>query len=174
MPLPADPDPGAPLMQIKIFTTGGSLDKGYSTRESAFVVLGPQAEVILRDANVHLDYQIEPLLRKDSLDLTEEDRSLIRRRVEAAPCPRILITHGTDTMAETGRSLRGIPDKTVVLTGAMQPASFKHSDGPFNLGFALAAVQILPSGVYLTMNGRVFDPDRVRKNQELDRFEEGE
>ncbi len=159
-------------MQIKIFTTGGSLDKGYSTRESAFVVMDPQLPSVFAEAGVEVAFDVEALFRKDSLDLTDEDRSIIRRRVEEHSCQRILITHGTDTMGETGRALSGIPGKTIVLTGAMQPATFKKSDGPFNLGFALACVQILPPGVYLAMNGRVFDPAHVRKNQELDRFEE--
>jgi L-asparaginase len=159
-------------MQIKIFTTGGSLDKGYSTVESAFVVQEQQAGALLEEANVHPDFAVEPLLRKDSLEITEEDRSLIRRRVEEDVARRILITHGTDTMADTARALKGIPGKTVVLTGAMQPAAFRNSDGPFNLGFALAATRLLPPGVYLAMNGRIFDPDRTVKNRDLDRFEE--
>ena len=158
-------------MQIKIFTAGGSLDKGYSTRESGFVVMDPQAEALFREAGVQVEYQVESLFRKDSLDLTDADREVIRRRVVEEPCRRILITHGTDTMADTGRILAGIPDKTVVLTGAMQPAAFKKTDGPFNLGFALACAELLPPGVYLAMNGRVFDPDKVEKNLDLDRFE---
>lgn len=158
-------------MHIKIFTTGGSLDKGYSTRESDFVVLGPQVSGILETANVTVPYDVEPLLRKDSLELTDADRALIRQRVEEDPAQRILITHGTDTMALTGRVLEGIPGKVVVLTGAMQPAAFRESDGPFNVGFAVAALQTLPPGVYLAMNGKIFQPRQVRKNARLDRFE---
>ena len=158
-------------MRIKVFTTGGSLDKGYSTRESAFLVLDPQVADVLRTANVGLQLEIEPLFRKDSLEITEADRELIFRKVTEDPCRHVLITHGTDTMALTGRRLTGIPGKTVVLTGAMQPAAFKDSDAPFNIGFALAALQILPPGVYLAMNGQIFDPHRVRKNTALDRFE---
>ena len=158
-------------MQIKVFTTGGSLDKGYSTRDSDFIVQGPQIGNILGEANVDFDSDIEALLRKDSLDLTEEDRDLIAERVAEDPCGRILITHGTDTMAETGRRLASVAGKTIVLTGAMQPASFKRTDAPFNVGFALAALQLLPPGVYLAMNGNLFNPDQARKNMELDRFE---
>ena len=158
-------------MRIKIFTTGGSLDKGYSTRESAFRVMDPQVGQILQEANVGVDYEIEPLLRKDSLEITEEDRKLIVERVRADPSRHILITHGTDTMALTGQRLSGIPGKTIVLTGAMQPAAFMVSDAVFNIGFALAALQTLPPGVYLAMNGRIFDSHDVRKNAELDRFE---
>lgn len=158
-------------MRVKIFTTGGSLDKRYSTRKSAFLVMDPQVAEILRAGNVTLDYEIDPLLRKDSLDITDEDRELIFRRVEEDPCRHILITHGTDTLAATGRRLSEISGKTIVLTGAMQPAAFKDSDASFNVGFALAALLTLPQGVYLAMNGRIFDPHRVRKNPEKDQFE---
>lgn len=161
-------------MRIKIFTTGGSLDKGYSPRESAFLVMDPQVAGVLAAARVTVPWESEALLRKDSLEITEEDRELIYRRVKEEDCPRVLITHGTDTMALTGRRLSGIPGKTIVLTGAMQPAAFKETDAPFNIGFAFAALQILPPGVYLAMNGRVFDPHKVRKNMELNRFEVGE
>ena len=157
---------------VKIFTTGGSMDKGYSTRESAFVVQEPKVDEVLLDANVGPGFEVESLLRKDSLEITPQDRELIATRVEEDPCPRILVTHGTDTMAETGRRLASIQGKTIVLTGAMQPATFRHTDAHFNLGFALACAQTLPEGVYLAMNGRIFDPTRVRKNTELDRFEE--
>jgi L-asparaginase len=158
-------------MRIKIFTTGGSLDKGYSTQESAFLVMEPQAQGLLEDANVGFDFEIESLFRKDSLELTEEDRDIIYGRVAEEPCQRILITHGTDTMALTGQRLSTIQGKTIVLTGAMQPGAFKHSDAPFNLGFAIGCLLALPFGVYLAMNGRVFDPHRVEKNPSLDRFE---
>jgi L-asparaginase len=160
-------------MEIKIFTTGGSVDKGYSTRESAFMVMDPQVTEVLKDANVTFRYEVEPIFRKDSLEITEEDREAIYQKVKEDPSSHILITHGTDTMALTGHTLSGITDKTIVLTGAMQPAAFKHSDAPFNIGFALAALQTLPPGVYLTMNGRIFDPREVQKNVELDLFESG-
>jgi L-asparaginase len=158
-------------MRIKIFTTGGSLDKGYSTRESAFLVQEPQVGDVLQEANVSIEYEIECLLRKDSLELTDEDRALILRKVREDLAERILITHGTDTMAQTGRHLVGVKGKVIVLTGAMQPASFKRTDAHFNIGFALAALQTLPHGVYIAMNGRIFDPARVEKNPALDRFE---
>lgn len=158
-------------MRIKIFTTGGSLDKGYSTRESAFVVQEPRIEEILTEGNVTFEYEIESLFRKDSLEITEGDREQIFEAVKGEPCERILITHGTDTMAETGQRLSSIPGKTIVLTGAMQPASFKHTDAHFNIGFALALLQTLPHGVYIAMNGGVFDPLEARKNMEFDRFE---
>ena len=158
--------------RIKIFTTGGSIDKIYSTQSSQFVVGAPQAGAILADANVTCAYEIEALLTKDSLEISAEDREMLAARVRGEPCARILITHGTDTMVNTALALTDISGKVIVLTGAMQPAAFKRSDAAFNLGFALAALQTLPEGVYIAMNGRIFDPLRVRKNIGLDRFEE--
>ncbi len=159
-------------MKIKIFTTGGSIDKVYSTQVSTFVVGKPQVENILREANLTVEYQIESLLRKDSLEITDQDRQLILAKVTSDPYRRILITHGTDTMVQTARQLTKIPDKVIVLTGAMQPAAFKHTDAPFNIGCAIIALQTLRPGVYIAMNGRIFDPTQATKNLDLERFEE--
>ncbi|WP_243665003.1 asparaginase domain-containing protein [Rhodothermus marinus] len=150
-------------MDVKIFTTGGTIDKVYFDAKSTYEVGDPQIVDILREANVTIDWELETLFRKDSLDLTDEDRAVIVEKVRQEPCPRILITHGTDTMIETAKALQGIPGKTIVLVGSLSPARFKSSDAEFNIGFALAAVQTLPPGVYIAMNGRIFHPDRVRK-----------
>ena len=159
-------------MKIKFFTTGGTIDKVYFDAKSEFEVGPPQVREVLQEANVGFESEIESLLRKDSLDLTDEDRLLIRGRVEADLCQRIVITHGTDTMIQTALALQGIRDKTVVLTGSMQPARFRVTDALFNIGSAIGAVQSLPTGVYIAMNGRIFDPRRVRKNLEKNCFEE--
>lgn len=161
-------------MRIKIFTTGGSIDKIYSTRESKFVVGEPAIGEILREANVTVDYEIESLLKKDSLEITDDDRRMIFEAVQSDPHRRIVIAHGTDTMIVTARMLCAIPGKVIVLTGAMQPAAFKRTDAAFNVGCAIVAVQALPEGVYVVMNGSVFEPRRARKNVALDRFEEEE
>jgi L-asparaginase len=158
-------------MEIKIFTTGGSIDKEYSTQQSAFVVGSPAIGRILQEANVTCDYDIETLLRKDSLDITSDDRMLIVERVKADRHRRIVITHGTDTMIETGRALSECQGKTIVLTGAMQPAAFKQSDAAFNVGTAFLAAQTLSAGVYIAINGRLFSPYEATKNVALDRFE---
>ena len=113
----------------------------------------------------------ESLVRKDSLEMTDTDRQIIRDAVEAAPNDHVLITHGTDTMADTARWLVGVQGKTVVLTGSMQPASLRNSDAIFNIGFAIAALQHLAAGVYIAINGQVFDPQHVHKNWEQQRFE---
>ena len=159
-------------MKIKIFTTGGTIDKIYFDRESEYQVGDPQADGVLERANVIVEYEVESILRKDSLDLTDEDRREICERVKNEPLDRIVITHGTDTMIETGKALGSISGKTVVLTGSMYPAEFRDSDAVFNIGCAITAVQLLPLGVYIAMNGRVFNPQRSKKNVELKCFED--
>lgn len=158
-------------MSVKIYTCGGSIDKAYSTKESAFVVAEPAVAEILGQANVTIAYDIEPLMQKDSLDMDDDDRALIAGRVRADEHRHVLITHGTDTLVETAKALSSVLAKTIVLTGAMQPAAFKTSDAAFNLGAAFLAAQLLPPGVYIAMNGQIFDPAQAAKNVELDRFE---
>ncbi|GAB4174636.1 MAG: asparaginase domain-containing protein [Geothermobacteraceae bacterium] len=158
--------------RIQIITTGGTIDKIYFDAKSTYQVGEPAIRDILREANLTIEVDIRPLLRKDSLEMTDADRQLIRQAVEASQERRIVITHGTDTMVETGCALVGIPDKTIVLTGAMQPARFRHTDALFNVASALTAVQTLPPGVYIAMNGRIFDPQTTRKNVAENRFEE--
>jgi L-asparaginase len=159
-------------MKIMIFTVGGTIDKVYFDQKSEYQVGDPGVTQILREANITVDHEWESIMRKDSLDLTEDDRRIIAEKIRFDNNERVLVTHGTDTMMETARFLQQIPEKTIVLTGAMSPARFKESDAPFNIGFAMAAVQLLPSGVYLAMNGRIFTPDRVVKNRERNCFEE--
>lgn len=159
-------------MKVKIFTTGGSIDKGYSTEESDFIVGEPTIEQILIEANVTLDYEIVSLIKKDSLEISDDDRRAIYERVKTDPNRYIVITHGTDTMIQTAQALSQIPNKVIVLAGAMQPSAFKVSDAAFNVGGAILAVQTLPEGVYIAMNGRIFNPQESIKNLELDRFEE--
>lgn len=156
---------------IKIFTTGGTFDKVYFDALSEFHFGDTIVGDLLIEANVSFAYDVETLLQKDSLELDDADRALIRRAVEGVDANRILITHGTDTMVDTARALAGIDGKTVVLFGAMQPARMRYSDAIFNLGFACAAVQLLPPGVHLAMNGQIFAPEAVRKNRERGRFE---
>ncbi len=158
-------------MTIRIFTTGGTFDKVYFDALSEFRFGDTLVGDLLVEANVNFAYQVETLLQKDSLDLDDTDRELIRRAVEGADESRIVITHGTDTMVETARALAGIDGKTIVLFGAMQPARMRYTDAMYNLGVATAAVQLLTPGVHLAMNGQVFAPDRVRKNRARGRFE---
>ena len=159
-------------MKIKIITTGGTIDKIYFDRKSEFQIGDPQIAEVLKGANVTLEYEICPLLRKDSLDLTDADRGLIHDTVGADSSRQFVITHGTDTMIQTARALQDIPGKVIVLTGAMQPARFRMTDAVFNIACAVTAVQLLQDGVYLAMNGRIFQPDKAAKNVAMNRFED--
>lgn len=157
---------------IVIFTTGGTIDKVYFDAKGGYEVGAPMVEQILEHGRVSHAIPVVKLLRKDSLEMSEGDRAIIRDAVASSDVTRIIVTHGTDTMVDTAHTLKGIPGKTIVLTGALQPGRFADSDAPFNLGMAMAAVQVLPPGVYLVANGIVFTADRVRKNSALNRFEE--
>ena len=159
-------------MRIKIFSVGGTIDKVYFDKLSQYQVGFPSVRAILGSLPIAFEYEIESLLRKDSLDMDEADRQLVRNRVAAEPGRKIIITHGTDTMVETGQRLSDIRGKCIVLTGAMEPADFKSSDAVFNVGVAVGAVSSLPDGVYIAMNGRIFNPFKCRKNRDLGIFEE--
>jgi L-asparaginase len=158
-------------MRLRVITAGGTIDKVYFDAASNYEVGEPQIGPLLRDSNVTFDFVVESVLQKDSLQMTDEDRALIRARVEAAPERHILITHGTDTMTATAATLQGLADKVIVFTGAMQPARFRDSDAVFNVGCAIGALQVLPPGVYIAMNGVVSPADKVKKNRAASRFE---
>jgi L-asparaginase len=155
---------------IIIVTTGGTIDKAYFDALSAYQVGESMVAHLLDVARVTCPYRIVELLRKDSLEMTDEDRQRLRETVAGLDSHRVIITHGTDTMTDSARILATIPDKTIVLTGALAPARFAETDATFNLGMAFAAVQALPSGVYITMNGQVFRGDHVKKDREQGRF----
>ena len=158
-------------MTIRIFATGGTFDKVYYDAMSEFQIGEPTAGSLLEEANVNFKYEVESLLKKDSLEMDDDDREIVRQAVTAAGESLILIIHGTDSMVDTANVLLDISDKTVVLLGAMQPARMRYSDALYNLGFASAAVQLLPTGVYIAMNGEIFDPRKVAKNRSMSRFE---
>ncbi|MEM1036522.1 MAG: asparaginase domain-containing protein [Pseudomonadota bacterium] len=156
--------------KLHIFTTGGTIDKIYFDALSEFKVGEPAMDAILREANVGFDYDLTSLMKKDSLDLTDEDRENIFESVKACDAGRVLITHGTDTMAQTAERLRSIANKTIVLTGAMQPARLRSTDAIFNVGFALAATQLAAPGIYIAMSGQVFEAGSVRKDRTAGQF----
>lgn len=158
-------------LSIRVIATGGTIDKVYFDATSSYEIGDPQIGVLLHEANVTFAYEVESVLRKDSLELDAADRALIRARVEAAPEKRILITHGTDSMTETAAALEGIAGKTIVFTGSMLPARFRQNDALFNVGCAIGGLQVLPPGVYIAMNGQLFPAGTVRKNREAKRFE---
>lgn len=157
--------------QLCIVTTGGTIDKIYFDDKSDFQVGEPQIGHILDELGVAFRYNVIPIIRKDSLHITDADRALVRDAIAAQPASHVLVTHGTDSMVETARVLADLEGKTIVLTGALNPARFRGSDAEFNIGCAVGAVQSLPPGVYIAMNGRIWDPAKVRKNVDANRFE---
>jgi L-asparaginase len=160
------------MKKLTILTTGGTIDKVYFDAKSEYEVGPPNIERVLSELNLAISYTTISLFRKDSLDVTAEDRAIVRQAAAEAATDLILITHGTDTMVQTAEALIGLPGKTIVLTGALEPALFKTSDALFNIGCALGAVQSLPPGVYIAMNGAIFTAGNVRKNLKISRFEE--
>lgn len=159
------------MNHLCIVTTGGTIDKIYFDDKSSFQVGAPQIGEILAAIGVGFTFDVIPIMRKDSLHITAADRDLMRATIEAQPARHVLVTHGTDTMIETAFALEGIADKVIVLTGALNPARFQGSDAVFNIGTAVGAVQALAAGVYIAMNGRVWNPRKVRKNVAANRFE---
>jgi L-asparaginase len=159
------------ISNLLIITTGGTIDKTYFDDKSDYQIGEPQISQILHAMHVAFEFEISALMRKDSLHIEDEDRNLIRDAVAASDARHVLITHGTDSMVETASVLKDIPEKTIVLTGALNPARFRDSDAIFNIGCAVGAVQSLPPGVYIAMNGTIWDPARVCKNRLENRFE---
>ena len=158
-------------MKLHIITTGGTIDKIYFDAKSDYEVGDPVIGELLQRMNARFEFSVESVLRKDSLDLTDADRQLIRDHTAASDADCVLITHGTDGMVETASWLSELPEKRIVLTGALQPAAFYQTDAIFNIGCAIGAVQSKPPGVYIAMNGQVFDGDKVIKNREQNCFE---
>jgi L-asparaginase len=159
------------ISKLLIITTGGTIDKIYFDDKSDYQIGEPQISQILHAMHVAFEFEVSSLMRKDSLHMEDKDRQLILDVVSASEVRHILITHGTDSMVATATVLQNVPDKTIVLTGALNPARFRDSDAIFNIGCAVGAVQTLPPGVYIAMNGKVWDPAHVRKNRFENRFE---
>jgi len=156
---------------ILILTTGGTIDKNYFDALSEYQIVDSGIPALLKEARVELPYRLVEVMRKDSLELTDADRTLIAAAAREAPETRIVITHGTDTMTETAKLLAAdVPDKTIVLTGALSPARFAETDAPCNLGMAFATVQMAPPGVWIAMSGQVFDGLKVRKDRAAGKF----
>jgi L-asparaginase len=160
------------ISKLLIITTGGTIDKIYFDDMSDYQIGEPQISQILHAMNVGFRFDVIPLMRKDSLHLDEKDRKLVCDTIASNDCEHVLITHGTDTMVDTARALADIENKTIVLTGALNPARFRDSDAVFNIGCAVGSVQCLRAGVYISMNGRIWNPATVHKNRSANRFEE--
>ena len=159
-------------MTIRIFITGGTFDKEYDEITGSLFFKDTHMREMLDLGRAKIDVNIRTLMMVDSLEMTAEDRNLVVENCKHAKEEKIIITHGTDTMTETGKMLAEANlEKTIVLTGAMIPYKFGSSDGLFNLGSALGFVQSLPKGIYIAMNGRCFNYDKVKKNKETGIFE---
>ncbi|MBP1637107.1 MAG: asparaginase [Acidobacteria bacterium] len=162
-------------MPIRVLVTGGTFDKEYDEISARLVFKESHLPEMLRLGRCRLDLHIRTIMMIDSLDMSAADREAIVQNCRQCEEAKIVVTHGTDTMVETARELaRGVPDKTIVLTGAMVPYAFGSSDGMFNLGSALSFVQVLPPGVYVAMNGQYFAWNEVRKNRQTGVFERAE
>jgi len=159
-------------MTIRIFVTGGTFDKEYDEIHGRLFFKDTHVGEMLKLGRSRVEVSVRTLMMIDSLDMTDADRQLIVSNCRQCDQPRIVITHGTDTMVDTARALADAAlGKTIVLTGAMIPYAFGSSDGLFNLGSALSFAQVLPSGIYVAMNGMAFPWDRVRKNRQMGFFE---
>ena len=156
---------------LLIVTTGGTIDKIYFDDKSDYQVGEPQIGRILKELGVAFRFTVIPIIRKDSLHITDADRELMRATIAAQSARHVLITHGTDSMVQTAQALASLEDRVIVLTGALNPAGFRGSDAEFNIGCAVGAVQSAPEGVWIAMNGRIWDPRHVRKNVAANRFE---
>jgi L-asparaginase len=160
-------------MSIRIFITGGTFDKEYNELDGKLFFQDTHLPEMLKLGRCNLDVELRTLMMIDSLEMGVDERELIVFQCNKSDEDKIVITHGTDTMTETAKVLaEKVKDKTVVLTGAMIPYKFGSSDGLFNLGSALAFVQTLPHGVYIAMNGKIFNWDNVRKNKQTGQFEQ--
>ena len=154
-----------------VITTGGTIDKVYFDDLSDFKVGDPQIIRVFEQMNISFRWEVRQLMRKDSLQLNDADRQLIHDTIKTSDAKHFLITHGTDSMVDTAKMLKGLDDRVIILTGALNPASFVGSDAMFNIGCAVGAVQTLKPGIYIAMNGRVWDPFKVKKNRDMNRFE---
>lgn len=162
-------------MKIVFIQTGGTIDKDYPKIEKgyAFEIAEPAVGRILQRANPNFDFEIVSILRKDSQDITEEDRKKIGETCRKVKSKKIVITHGTDTIVETAKELRKVKNKVIVLTGAMKPEKFLDSDACFNIGTAVGAINVLNNGIYIAMNGRIYPWNNVKRNPETGQFIEG-
>ena len=158
-------------MSVLFLATGGTIDKVYFDALSSFQVGESMLDSMLKEANVTLEYEVIQLMRKDSLEMSEEDRLLVQRTILNHKASRVIVTHGTDTIVDTAIAVGVIEEKTIVFTGALSPARFKGSDALFNLGMAMGAVQSLAPGTYIAMNGQIFAPETVQKNRARNQFE---
>lgn len=161
------------MKKLLVLTTGGTLDKVYFDALSEYQVGSPVVGDVLKRMNVALDVELIEVCRKDSLELTDEDREKLKSLIESSKADRILITHGTDSMVKSAMTIGTQAGKVIVFTGAMQPAAFTNTDAIFNIGTAVGALMSpnTPEGCYIAMSGQVYEANEVKKNYDSKRFE---
>ena len=159
-------------MKILFIQTGGTIDKDYprSTKGYAFEITEPAVRQILEKANPSFEYEIISLIRKDSMDLTVKDKKKIFETCESADTDKIIITHGTDTIIDTAQFLSEIKNKSIILTGSFKPEKFTNTDADFNVGTAIGALSIIGKGVFVALNGRIFEYDKVKRDKTSGKF----
>jgi L-asparaginase len=158
--------------QIAFILTGGSIDKEYDTLDKAFTIGNGAVERVLKIINPNFEAKILPLFQKVSVDITDEDKAVISKTCAEVFMDKIIITYGTDAMADIGEVLAEIKNKTIVITGSLKSQLIKDTDAEFNLGFAIAAVQTLPVGIYIAMSGRIYPWNECQKDMRTGQFVE--
>lgn len=159
-------------MKLTFLQTGGTIDKDYPkvTKGWAFEIAEPAVVRILEKQNLPFEYEVFSILKKDSQEITDEDRAMLLDYCQKLDNDKIIITHGTDTMIETGLFLNKISDKLIILTGSMRPERFGNSDADLNIGVAIGAANVLENGVFVVMNGFVIPVEKATRNLETGQF----
>ncbi|MFY0591609.1 asparaginase domain-containing protein [Roseivirga sp.] len=160
-------------MKILFIQTGGTIDKDYPKTNAgyAFEIDEPAVSRVLEKSFIGFEFEVISLFRKDSLDITASDRAELKSFIETTSYKKIIITHGSDTMPETARTIGSIDGKTIIFTGAYLPERFKESDAAFNIGNAIGSVNVLSEGTFIAMNGKLMSPETCYKNPESGLFE---
>jgi len=161
-------------LKITFICTGGTIDKDYASCAGTynFDIMDPAVGVILERVNPNFEYEIKSVLKKDSLDMDDNDRQKVFDECSKTENNKIIITHGTDTMVNTAEKLKTIKKKVIILVGAAKPEKFHDSDAAFNIGTSVGAINILDNGIYITMNGRIYPWDQVKKNKDTGQFQD--
>jgi L-asparaginase len=159
-------------MKLAFIQTGGTIDKDYPRTHAgyAFEIGEPAVSRILQKLNPTFQYEIFSAMKKDSQEINTQDRQHLLDMCQEIDYERIIITHGTDTLLETAEYLSVLKSKTIVLTGAMRPELFSNSDAPIHIGMAISAVQCLPAGVYVAMQGLILPWNQVKRDENTWQF----
>lgn len=160
-------------MNILFIQTGGTIDKDYPKANAgyAFEIDEPAVVRVLGKCFPAFEYEIMSLFRKDSMNITDDDRAKLKSHLSASAYSKIIVTHGSDTLVETAQMIGSIKDKTILFTGAYRPQRFAESDADFNIGAAVGALNVLTEGTFIVMNGKVMKPNECYKHPVTGLFE---